>query len=45
MNYDLRTLDFGRILVSPSVLAADFGKLDEEISAVTAALSVATASK
>ena len=37
MNYDLRTLDFGRILVSPSVLAADFGKLDEEIAAVTAA--------
>lgn len=37
MKYDLRQLDFGRILVSPSVLAADFGRLNEDIAAVTAA--------
>ena len=37
MKYDLRTLPFGRMLVSPSILSADFGRLNEDIAAVTSA--------
>ncbi len=36
MLNDLRTLPTDRILVSPSVLAADFGRLDQDIAAATA---------
>ena len=34
---DIRNLPSGKILVSPSVLAADFGKLDAELAEVAAA--------
>ena len=31
MKYDLRQLPIDRVLVSPSLLAADFGNLDRDI--------------
>ncbi len=37
MKYDICSLSFEEITVSPSILAADFGKLDEDIARVTAA--------
>ena len=37
MKYDLRQLPIDRVLVSPSLLAADFGNLDRDIAEVTAA--------
>ena len=37
MKHDLRKLPVDRILVSPSVLAADFSRLDEEITRVAQA--------
>ena len=37
MKYDLRTLPTDKVLVSPSLLAADFGNLDKDIAEVTAA--------
>lgn len=37
MKYDICALPFDRVLISPSILAADFGKLDEEVARVTAA--------
>jgi len=37
MKYDLRQFPIDRVLVSPSLLAADFGNLDRDIAEVTAA--------
>ena len=37
MKYDIRQLPAGKVLVSPSLLAADFGNLNSDIEKVTAA--------
>ena len=37
MKYDWRNLPTDKVLVSPSLLAADFGNLDKDIAEVTAA--------
>ena len=37
MKYDLRQLPIDRVLVSPSLLAADFGNLDRDIAEVASA--------
>jgi len=37
MKYDLRKLPVDRVLVSPSLLAADFGNLDRDIAEVASA--------
>ena len=37
MKYDMKTFDPGKILVSPSLLAADFSKLGEQVAEAEAA--------
>ena len=32
MKYDIKTFDPGKILVSPSLLAADFSRLGEQVA-------------